>query len=182
MSPSYDPTRPEVRRDPYPHYRELRESAPLQYIESTGFHTVARMADVREVLRDTAAFSSRAMRFTRSNGRAAGPMLGGDLPPEQVARLIASMPFPPQEMIGARSVIYSDPPEHEGLRAVVNRGFTPRRIAELEPRVREIARACIADVRAKGELDLVRDLAIPLPVTVISELLGVDPERRADFK
>ena len=105
MSPSYDPTRPEVRRDPYPHYRELRESAPLQYIESTGFHTVARMADVREVLRDTAAFSSRAMRFTRSNGRAAGPMLGGDLPPEQVARLIASMPFPPQEMIGARSVI-----------------------------------------------------------------------------
>ena len=68
------------------------------------------------------------------------------------------------------------------MRAIVNRGFTPRRIAELEPRIRAIARGCLAEARRKGELDLVADLAIPLPVTVIAELLGVDPDRRADFK
>ena len=182
MSPSYDPTRPEVRRDPYPHFRELRRDAPVHFVPSTGFYAVARMTDVREVLRDTEAFSSRAMRFTRSNGRPQGTNLGVDLPPQEIARLLAELPFPVLEMATALSVIYVDPPQHNELRATVNRGFTPRRIAALEPRVREIARACIADVRAKGELDLIRDLAIPLPVTVIAELLGVDPERRTDFK
>jgi len=52
MSPSYDPTRPEVRRDPYPHFRELRRDAPVHFVPSTGFYAVARMTDVREVLRD----------------------------------------------------------------------------------------------------------------------------------
>ncbi|MFI5317327.1 MAG: cytochrome P450 [Myxococcota bacterium] len=182
-APAYDPTNAEVRRDPYPHYRELRAVAPVHFVESTSFYTVARQRDVREVLRDTGAFSSRAMRGVGPNGRTQTPFTGaGDASPEAIARLIAALPFPPQELAGARSVIFADPPEHDSLRAIVNRGFTPRRIAALEPRIREIARACIADVRGKGELDLVEDLAIPVPVTVIAEMLGIDPERRADFK
>ncbi len=181
---SYDPNDPEVRRDPYPHFRELRRKAPVRLIESTGFYTVACQRDVLEVLRNPQIFSSRAMRFLRSNGRATPSAFApsGDAPPEAIAQLVASLPFPVQELAGARSVVFADPPEHDALRSIVNRGFTPRRIAELEPRIREIARACIAEVRPKGELDLVRDLAIPVPVTVISEMLGVDPERRADFK
>ncbi|HTO70676.1 MAG TPA: cytochrome P450 [Myxococcota bacterium] len=180
---SYDPTNPDVRRDPYPHYRELRAVAPVAHIPSTDFYAVARQRDVREVLRDTATFSSGAMRFTGSNGRPQASLLQtGDLAPEELARLVASLPYPPVEMATARSVVFADPPLHDELRAIVNRGFTPRRIGALEPRVREIARACLDDVRAKGELDLVQDLAIPLPVTVIAEMLGVDPERRADFK
>jgi cytochrome P450 len=63
----------------------------------------------------------------------------------------------------------------------VNRGFTPRRIAALEPRIREITRRAL-DRIDPGGFDLVRDLAVPLPVTVIAELLGVDPERMEDFK
>jgi cytochrome P450 len=110
----------------------------------------------------------------------AGMMQG--IPPEDIAKMIAALPFPPQEMATARSVVFADPPEHDSLRAIVNRGFTPRRIAALEPRVRAIARECLAEARRKGELDLVHDLAIPLPVTVIAELLGIDPERRRDFK
>jgi cytochrome P450 len=179
---SYDPKRLEVKRDPYPFYRELREKAPIHFVASSDFYTVARQRDVREVLRDTESFSSRAMRFTRTNGRPTGSLLSSDVSPEDTARLIAALPFPPQEMATARSVVFADPPEHDSLRAIVNRGFTPRRIAALEPRVREIARECVADIRAKGELDLVHDLAIPLPVTVIAEMLGVDPERRLDFK
>jgi cytochrome P450 len=182
-SVAFDPTLPEVRRNPYPHYRALRERAPVAFCERTGFYTVACQRDVREVLRDTATYSSRAMRFTRTNGRPSATMLGsGELAPEEIARLLASLPFSPQELVGARSVVFADPPEHDALRAIVNRGFTPRRIAALEPRVREIARTCLADVRGKGELDLVPDLAIPVPVTVISELLGIDPDRRDDFK
>ena len=68
-SVSYDPTNPDVRRDPYPHYAELRRKAPVAFIESTGFYTVARHRDVHEVLRSPDAFSSRAMRFIRTNGR-----------------------------------------------------------------------------------------------------------------
>jgi cytochrome P450 len=180
----FDPTDPAVRRDPYPYYRELRRSAPVAQVESTGFYAVARHRDVLEVLRNPELFSSRAMRFTATNGRPQSGMLAaaGSPPPEAIAKLLASLPFPPAELALARNLISTDGAEHNDLRAIVNRGFTPRRIAELEPRIRAIAQSCLAEARRKGELDLVADLAIPLPVTVIAELLGVDPDRRADFK
>ncbi len=183
-SVSYDPMLPDVRRDPYPHYAELRRKAPVAFIESTGFWAVARQRDVHEVLRSPDRFSSGPMRFIRTNGRPpANPMeAAGNIRAESLARMLEQLPFPAFELATARSVIYADPPGHTPLRAIVNRGFTPRRVAALEPRVRAIARECLAGARRKGELDLVTDLAIPLPVTVICELLGVDPERRDDFK
>jgi len=63
----------------------------------------------------------------------------------------------------------------------VNRGFTPRQIADWEGRAREIVAGCVAKLHS-GDFDVVRDLAIPLPVTVIAEMLGIEPERRHDFK
>jgi cytochrome P450 len=83
---------------------------------------------------------------------------------------------------GARTVIGADPPEHTVLRNTVNRAFTPRMVAAMEPRIREIARGLIDDFVAGGECDLIGDFAVPLPVIVIAEILGVDPERRDDFK
>jgi cytochrome P450 len=68
------------------------------------------------------------------------------------------------------------------MRNLVNRGFTPRRIAMWEPRVREFARAYVDEMRHADEIDLVAALAMPLPVRVICEILGVEPERRDDFK
>jgi cytochrome P450 len=82
----------------------------------------------------------------------------------------------------ARTIINTDPPDHTDLRGVVNRVFTPRMVADLEPRIREIARELLEQATTRGEMDLVRDLAIPLPVTVIAEILGVDPARREEFK
>jgi cytochrome P450 len=64
----------------------------------------------------------------------------------------------------------------------VNRGFTPRRIAALEPRIREITRHCLDALNGSGEIDLMRDFAVPIPVTVIAELLGVPAEHLVDFK
>ena len=85
-------------------------------------------------------------------------------------------------MLATRSLIAADPPVHGPMRSLVNRGFTPRRIAALEPRVREIARAALDAVAARASSTWSPSFAIPLPVTVIAELLGVEPERTADFK
>lgn len=80
------------------------------------------------------------------------------------------------------TVLSTDPPLHTQLRNLVNRAFTPRMVADLEPRIREITRELLDRVCETGSCDLVADLAIPLPVTVIAEILGVDAERRGDFK
>ncbi len=80
------------------------------------------------------------------------------------------------------SMIFADPPEHTRLRNVVSKAFTPRSIAALEPRIREIARELLAKWEPGVPFDVVAELAIPLPITVIAEMIGVDPKDRADFK
>ncbi|MEX2245163.1 MAG: cytochrome P450 [Dehalococcoidia bacterium] len=81
-----------------------------------------------------------------------------------------------------RTVINTDPPLHTSMRNLVNRAFTPRMVAELEPRIREITASLLDAVVESGETDLVRDLAIPLPVAIIAGLLGIDDDRHDDFK
>jgi cytochrome P450 len=81
-----------------------------------------------------------------------------------------------------RMMISTDPPDHTVLRSLVNKAFTPRVVAGLEPRIRQITDGLLDTALVDGRFDLTRDLAIPLPVTVIAELLGVEPERREDFK
>jgi cytochrome P450 len=71
---------------------------------------------------------------------------------------------------------------HTHLRSIVNRGFTPSQIERIAPRIQEITDALLDDVVDRGEMELMQDMAIPLPVTVIAELLGVAPERGDDFK
>ena len=76
------------------------------------------------------------------------------------------------------SMINMDDPEHKRRRNLVNKGFTPRRVAEHEPRIREICRDLIAKVAPLGRCDFVRDVAAPLPMIVIGDMLGVEPEDR----
>jgi len=68
------------------------------------------------------------------------------------------------------------------LRALVNRAFTPKMVAEMEPRIRELTSELLDRVISSGEMDLTRDLAIPLPVIVIAEILGIEADRYEDFK
>jgi len=143
---------------------------------------VSRYDDVQFVLRNAELFSSDAMRTMLMGAR---PGVNPLEDPEVMARALAltqAMSFPIEELITARNLIAEDPPRHTAMRNLVNRGFTPRRIAMWEPRVREFARACVNDMRHADEIDLVEALAIPLPVRVICEILGVEPERRDDFK
>jgi cytochrome P450 len=182
MTVAYEPFSAAVREDPYPVYARLREHAPLHFAEQAQAWCVSRHADVVSVLRSPEDFSSDAMR-TMLMGTRPGRDPGSD--PEMVRRLLAfsqSLPFQLQELLTARNLISEDPPRHGVLRAIVNRGFTSRRIATWEPRMREIAARCLARVRHGDAFDVVHDLAIPLPVTIIAELLGVEPERQDDFK
>jgi cytochrome P450 len=101
---------------------------------------------------------------------------------ENMTALADAMPFPVEEMARSRNLIASDPPQHDVLRSIVNRGFTPRRISAWEPRIRELVSKFMERVRGGQGCDIIADVAVPVPVIVVSEMLGVEPERRADFK
>ena len=179
----FDPFSEAQRENPYPAYAELRTNSPVTRIETTGAYAVARYSDVAYVLRHPELFSSRTMISTMSGGLASG-MGSGDLTPADTARiaeLLKSMPIPFGGG-GTRSLIGVDPPVHGPMRNLVNRGFTPRKIAEIEKRVRAIAREALDALDGKPDFDIVSEFFMPLPVTVIAELLGVEPERSSDFK
>ncbi len=82
----------------------------------------------------------------------------------------------------AMSIINTDPPRHRQLRSLVTQAFTPRRIAQLEPRITQIVNELLDKVQSSGRMDVVDDLAYPLPVIVIAEMLGIPPEEREQFK
>lgn len=153
----YNPFLPEVQANPYPYYAYLREHAPVYQVPGAGFWAVSRYDDVLYVIRNPQLFTSSTL-FAA---------FMGDL-----------NPFPPE----APAIVGCDPPSHTRLRKLVNRAFTPRRVASLEQHIREITHQLIAQIPIQGTFDLVGELSAPLPVTVIAELLGVPAERRDDFK
>lgn len=153
----YNPFFPEVRENPYPYYAYLRQHAPVYQVPGTGFWAVSRYDDVFSIFRSPQVFSSSVSHSATM----------GDL-----------NPFPPE----AQAIISYDLPEHTRLRKLVNRAFTPRRVASLETRIRAITHQLLEPVATSQEFDLIPTLAAPLPVYVIAELLGVPLERYADFK
>jgi cytochrome P450 len=149
---------PEFRANPYPYYGPLLSGPPpILNLGPMTFALVARYADVTAGLRDHEHLSS----------------VQPPPPPDQVYE---------GRFKGGRNVLGSDPPQHSRLRRLVARDFTPRRIRELEPRIREIAKQQLDEIEAKGSFDVMADLANVLPVTVIAEMLGVPPELNAKFK
>jgi cytochrome P450 len=163
MALTYDPTNPSVRENPYPYYAELRRDSPVYRIPSLGCWALSRYDDVMRVVKDPSTFSSAPMSF-----EAPARAVFGDLFPDPLPKVL----------------IAADPPEHTRLREIVKRAFAPRRIADLETRVRVIARALLESISSSSEpsFDFVAELSAPLPVMVISEMLGVEPERHRDFK
>ncbi len=178
----YEPFSDAVREDPYPYYAALRDEAPVYWAEGAQAWCVSRYDDVQFVLRNAELFSSDAMRNMLMG---APPGINPLEDPAVMARALAltqALSFPLEELMGARQLLSEDPPRHTALRTIVNHGFTPRRIAMWEPRVREFARAYVNDMRDAEEIDLMAALAMPLPVRVICEMLGVEPEQQDHFK
>ncbi|WP_025729477.1 cytochrome P450 [Heyndrickxia ginsengihumi] len=87
-----------------------------------------------------------------------------------------------QRLIRRDNMLRMDPPRHKQLRDLVNKGFTPRAIKELAPRIQEITEQLISNVLDQGEMKIIDDMAMPLPVIVIADLLGVPAEDREKFK
>jgi cytochrome P450 len=153
----YDPYAYEIHEDPYPVYAELREHAPVYRNERLGFWALSRHADVSMAFRDAERFSNR---------------FGVSLDPAATHEgAQATMSF-----------LAMDPPRHTRMRALVSRGFTPRRIGDLEPRIRELARTYIDRFIEAGHCDFIAEFAGKLPMDVVSEMLGVPEPDRASLR
>jgi cytochrome P450 len=182
MAVEFEPFSDRWRADPYPAYRELRDEAPVHFAPESGCWCVSRYEDVLHILNHPEIFSSRAMFTVLMNAGFEGkPPLSWRMV-SFLIRFALRTRVSPLGFTTARNLIASDPPIHATLRAIVNRGFTPRRIQAWEPRIRAIASERVARLAGGEPFDVVRDLAIPLPVTIIAEMLGVERERLSDFK
>ena len=188
-SVSYNPFSMEAHADPYPSYAELRKHAPVFHLEGTGFYLVSRLDEVNAILKNTELYSSNAMHRLMMSSMSGGIQnIDSDdtyIDPKAVAAMRKQTDgarIDPVEMLMTKSIVATDPPDHARLRGIVNRAFTPRRIAALEVRMREIASNALDAMLKKEEFDLVSDYTVPFPVTVIAEILGVDADMLSDFK
>ena len=171
MTISFDPLHDIASADPYPLYRALREEAPVHRSRASGVVSVARFDDVSHVLRSHDLFSSRAMMTLLMPGGGKDGAL--PITPRILwfaARLIWRARINPFHFRKNPSLIATDGPPHDALRAIVNRGFSPRRIAAWEARAREVVTECMAKLDRSDRFELVEDLSVPLPVTVIAEM------------
>jgi cytochrome P450 len=146
----YDPYKVEINADPYPVFRRLREEAPLYYNEQYDFYAVSRFDDVERGLID---------RETYISGR--GVIL-------EVIK--ANIQIPPG------TLIFEDPPVHTVHRSLLSRVFTPRRMAALEPKIREFCALSLDPLVGAGRFDFVADLGAQMPMRTIGMLLGI-PEQ-----
>ena len=142
MSLDYDPMSPRWRDDPFPTYRRLRDEAPVHFAPQANAWCVTRYDDVQQVLTDSETFSSRAM-FTvlMAGGDEKPPLTWGGI--KAMLRFALASRARPMAFMAARNLIASDGEIHTGMRAIVNRGFSPRRIAAWEPRIRELVDECL---------------------------------------
>jgi cytochrome P450 len=146
----YDPYDVAINADPYPVFRRLREEAPLYYNDQHDFYAVSRFADVERGLVDNATFIS---------GR------GGIL---EIIK--AEIEMPPG------TLIFEDPPIHTIHRRLLSRVFTPKRVAALEPQIREFCAHSLDPLVGGRGFDLIADFGAQMPMRVISMLLGI-PEQ-----
>jgi len=150
----FNPFSPERRRDPYPLYARLRREAPVYYSRPLGIWFLTRHRDVEAVLKDP-RFSVNRTAFA---------------PPRMNPLLSLSSEF--QTFVN-RTLLMVDPPDHTRLRGLVSRAFTPRRVEALRPRAEALVDELLDAAARRDDADLIRDLAFPLPIILICELLGV---------
>jgi cytochrome P450 len=149
---AYDPFSYETDEDPYPVYRWMRDEAPVYRNEALDFYALTRFSDNLDAFIDKDAYTS-----TWST----------------------SLEFMNEPHPGSGLMIWMDPPEHNRYRGLVSKAFTPRRIADLEPRIRAIATGYLDALVGRERFDVVKEFTARLPMDVISSLLGIpEADRR----
>ncbi|BBX41731.1 cytochrome P450 [Mycobacterium simiae] len=146
----YDPYNIELNADPYPTFRRLREESPLYYNAEHDFYAISRFADVDDALVDFQTFSS-----------AKGAIL---------ELIKADIEIP------SGVLLFEDPPVHDIHRKLLSRMFTPRKINELESKIREFCCRCLDPLIGTDRFDFVADLGAQMPMRVIGMLLGIPEE------
>jgi cytochrome P450 len=149
----YDPYDFEIDSDPYPVWKRLRDERPLYYNDRYDFFALSRFEDVQKCSVDWATYIS-------SKGT--------------VLELIKELKNSDIEFPG--SIIFEDPPTHDLHRGLLARAFTPRRMKQLEPKVREFCARSLDPLVGAGGFDFVRDIGAPVPMRTIGMLLGI-PEQ-----
>lgn len=143
----YDPYDVELNTEPYAMYRRLREEAPLYYNSEYDFYALSRFADVHQAARDHQNLSSAR----------------GDV----LETVKANMDIP------SGFIIFEDPPIHDIHRKLLSRMFTPRKMSQLEPKIREFCARCLDPLVGGDRFDFVADLGAKMPMRVIGMLLGM---------
>jgi cytochrome P450 len=156
LHPPFSPAG-EHLEDPYPYYAWARDARPVFFSPDLQMWCVTRYEDVSAILGDPKTYSSTGTI----------PELGEPIPEVQAALADYRRP---------RNLLNMDPPEHTALRGMVRLVFSPRRVAAMEPTVREVTAAVVDAFAADGHADLVARFAYPLPLTVILRLLGIPAE------
>src|SRR6266849_4932672 len=153
----FDPMDPEFVANPYPVYARLRAEDPVHQ-SPRGFWVLTRYEDVATVLRDSILAKEPLAAFVAARfGVAVPPGVG-------------------------LSMLDRDPPDHTRLRSLVSRAFTPRVVEEMRPHIQEIVDGLLDRVEGSGGMDVIEDLAYPLPVRVICEMLGVPTSDQEVFR
>jgi cytochrome P450 len=154
----FDPFSDEYFNDPTEVYRRLRDEAPVYFSERYGFYALSRFADVLAAHRDWESLSS-------ANGIE-----------------LSTLSKDPELIRNFRSIIMMDPPEHDRLRALVSRVFTPRAVTAFEPMVREVVGSFLDPLDGATEFDAVADFSAHFPVEIISRMLGVPESERQNIR
>lgn len=164
-APRYDLWSQEARIDPLPILARMRREAPVTRLfnpnQGAPVWFITRYKDVVDFLRDA--------RFIKDKEKLSGEARDLYFRVNELSHLT-------QHMLNA------DPPAHSRLRALVAKAFTPRRVEELRPRISAMVNRVLDEVQGKGSMDLLEEFALPMPVTVIAELLGIPPEDHARFR
>jgi cytochrome P450 len=158
---------PEFREDPYPWFRRLRELEPV-HRTPLGTYMLSRHADVSAAVRDPALSNDDRNSELYEAFMAASPVAEGSF----------------SDVTRQATMLFLDPPDHTRLRGLVSKAFTPRVIGRLRGRIEQVVDELLAAVAARdgGRMDVVADLAYPLPVVIICELLGVPHADHARFQ
>lgn len=169
MSIVFNPFEPGFFDNPYDHYRQLREHDPVHF-SPLGLWMLFDYSDCFSLLRNPRTSVEIANEHELSaDARAERMRMFQELFPDRA----------PRESTG---ILFVDPPDHTRLRKLMSKVFTPRRVEQLRPKVQELVDGMLDEVAGRGEMDLIADLAFPLPFVVISEMLGMPEADRLQLR
>lgn len=173
----YEPFQEEGRGRLFETYQRMRDEAPV-YRTKSGYWVLTRYADVRRVLLDDRGFSSSSQ---QDEAFGLSVSADPDVDPEamkQLMAIVAAMPVSMEELLSARLIIAADGAQHTRIRRIVARGFTPRRIADLEEQIKGVIAGLLAGIDTATEFEVVSELANPLQTQTIGRLMGMPADDR----